>query len=116
MPERRLLDHVSGVARLRQLSLRTEETGPELEAILITVMVLEADGGGEVCEPALPFVLRRLSKPSQASLAPATPANKACICCPAFHAPVRPAASMPSLQACCAPARSSIVVRTVPSI
>ena len=41
MLERKLLDQVSDVARLRHLSLRTEETGPELEAIIITVMVLE---------------------------------------------------------------------------
>ena len=41
MPERKLLDQVSDVARLRHLSLRTEETGPQLEAIIITVMVLE---------------------------------------------------------------------------
>jgi len=40
MPERRLLDQVSDAARLRHLSLRTEETRPELGAI-ITVMVLE---------------------------------------------------------------------------
>ena len=41
MPERKLLDQVSDVARLRHLSLRTEETRPQLEAIIITVMVLE---------------------------------------------------------------------------
>ena len=41
MPERKLLDQVTDVARLRPLSLRTEETGPELEAIIITVMMLE---------------------------------------------------------------------------
>jgi len=41
MPERKLLDQVSDVARLRHLSLRTEEAGPQLEAIIITVMVLE---------------------------------------------------------------------------
>jgi len=41
MPGRKLLDQVSDVARLRHLSLRTEETGPQLEAIIITVMVLE---------------------------------------------------------------------------
>jgi hypothetical protein len=41
MPERKLLDHVSDVARLRHLSLRTEKTGPQSEAIIITVMVLE---------------------------------------------------------------------------
>jgi len=41
MPERKLLDQVSDVARLRHLSLRIEETRPRLEAIIITVMVLE---------------------------------------------------------------------------
>ena len=41
MPQRKLLDQVSDVVRLRHLSLRTEETRPELEAIIITVMVLE---------------------------------------------------------------------------
>ena len=41
MLERKLLDQVSDVARLRHLSLRTEETRPQLEAIIITVMVLE---------------------------------------------------------------------------
>ena len=41
MPERKLLDQISDVARLRHLSLRTEETMPQLETIIITVMVLE---------------------------------------------------------------------------
>jgi hypothetical protein len=41
MPGRKLLDQVSDVARLRHLSLSTEEAGPQLEAIIITVMVLE---------------------------------------------------------------------------
>ncbi len=41
MPERKLLDQISDVARLRHLSLRTEETWPQLEAIIITVIVLE---------------------------------------------------------------------------
>jgi len=31
MPERKLLDQVSDVARLRHWSLRTEETGPQLD-------------------------------------------------------------------------------------
>ena len=41
MLERKLLYEVSDVARLRHLSLRTEETRLQLEAIIITVMVLE---------------------------------------------------------------------------
>ncbi len=44
MPERKLLDQVSDVARLRPLNLRTEETRPQLEVIIITVMVLEDEG------------------------------------------------------------------------
>jgi hypothetical protein len=34
MPERKLLDQVSDVARLRHLSLRTEETRPQLDFAL----------------------------------------------------------------------------------
>ena len=46
MPERKLLDQVSDVARLRHLSLRTEETRPQL-AIIITKL--------QGLRPASPF-------------------------------------------------------------